>query len=128
MSTAGEEHHRSHGTGYVLMALLAFALATIAAYLWLSDGNLPWRAILRAPATSSAHVAPAMGPSMATPARTVLARPARRPQPNNSAATAPQVEVPADQSQPVDAQVAADAAAVGMTSRVRPSEPAAPGQ
>lgn len=131
MSTAGEEHHRSHTAGNLFMGLLAAALALTAAYLWLSDGTRPWRFTLPAPASppaAAAAIAPPVNQSVATtrapptPARAIApVAPAAAP------TTAP-VPASADQTAAVAAQVAADAAAVGMTSRVRPSDPPTPGQ
>jgi hypothetical protein len=132
MSTAGEEHHRSHGAGHVILGLFALALAATAAYLWLSDGNRSWPMLLKpAMPSSAAEIAPAAPQTAALPARAVLPRTVQRLQPQAQApAPAPAAEAasPVDPSGPVDAQVAADAAAVGMTSRVRPSQPSTPGQ
>ena len=127
MSTAGEEHHRSQTARHIVMGLAAGALALTAAYLWLSDGNKPWRFTLRPPAPS-----PAAAAAVAPPAdhSVVMVRPTPAParpirqaeQPALDAAES--ASAPVDQAVSVDAQVAADAAAVGMTARVRPS----PGQ
>jgi len=130
MSTAGEEHHRSHTAGNLFMGLLAAALALTAAYLWLSDGTRPWRFTLPAPASppAAAAIALPVNQSVATTRAPPTSARAIAPVAPAAAPTTAPVPASADQTAAVAAQVAADAAAVGMTSRVRPSDPQTPGQ
>ena len=130
MSTAGEEHHRSHTAGNLFMGVLAAALALTAAYLWLSDGTRPWRFTPPAPAspTAAAAIAPPVNQSVATTRAPPTSARAIAPVAPAAAPTTAPVPASADQTAAVAAQVAADAAAVGMTSRVRPSDPQTPGQ
>lgn len=130
MSTAGEEHHRSRSAGHIVMGLVAGVLALIAVYLWLTDGSRPWLAALKPSAPSPAAVAatpPADHSSVA------LRRPAAPsesakpvPAPGSVAATPDAASLA--QTGTTDSQVAADAAAAGMTSRLRPNDSAAPVQ
>ncbi len=140
MSTTGEEHHRSHTAGHVVMGLAAGALALAAAYLWLSDGTQPWRFTLKLPTLTLKLPAlslklPALSPTAAQVAApivhpVVVAQPApsathrvrRTERPAPDAVDSAPVSV--DQAPSADAQVAADAAAVGMTTRASPN----PGQ
>jgi hypothetical protein len=142
MSTAGEEHHRSdHTATHIVMGLVAGALVLAAAYLWLSDGSGPGGFTLKLPtlkfptlqvptlklptlAPAAAKVAiPAVRPVVMAQPTPAPIRSIRRAKPpvSDAAEGAP---APVDRTVSIDAQVAADAAAVGMTTRVRPS----PGQ
>ncbi|HVY35080.1 MAG TPA: hypothetical protein VG960_11750 [Caulobacteraceae bacterium] len=146
MSAASEDHRHSHTTSHVFMALVAAILAAVAAYLWLTDGPAPlnWPVIF--PATSTSPSAPApSAPAVRTQAIVQPSAPlagddpapvpapvAARPLTPEAALTAPQAVAnpppPSPQTGALDPQVAADAAAVGMTSRIRPADPAPAGQ
>jgi hypothetical protein len=134
MSTADREHHHPHGAsfGHIVLGLVAGALALIAAYLWLTDGAAPVAISITStsPAPSSVPVAAA---PLDRPAATSVASPPPHAQiqavaPTPTPIAAETVQDAPPQNGALDPQVAADAAAVGMTARVRPAEPAPPGQ
>ena len=142
MSTVDEEHKPSHTLGHVLMGLVAFALATAAVYLWITDNGRPFSLSLPFAGPSSvapAPVQPEAGPGdrSAPPERIAPPSP---PRPTKTVAqltgSPPSAGPPAPISRPapspaplngeVDPQVASDAAATGMTARARPAPPANP--
>lgn len=124
MATVHQEHQPVLTPGHIFLGLLAAALALAAAYLWLTDESAPLPAPVAPPAAVSRQPPPTLTPTPKVVAR--AARPSRPaelatlPPPAPAAAAAP---VPS-QAAPTDPQVAADAAAVGMTTRVRPPESA----
>jgi len=130
MATAGEERRRSLSAGHIFMGLVAVALGLTAAYLWLTDGNpsRPFHLQSPAPPAAVAAIMPAKDPAVVVSRPTPAApKPVPQAAPQPAVASAPET-APADQTGAVDPQVAADAAAVGMTVRVRPSDPGSPGQ
>ena len=121
MSVASEEHHRPQSSaGHVLMALTAGALAVAAAYLWLTDDSAP----ISLPSMAPSHAVAAMpvdsAPVTAKAPRAIASAVQAETAPESApTASAPPRSTP--QPEPADAQIAADAAAVGMTSRIRPA-------
>jgi len=145
MSTVQLRHHSSILL-HLLMGLAAALLALAAAYLWLTDEDvtpisLPEPSAAAPPSQPSA-VPQAAAPTIAVPpaSSTALAPPqAAAPVPPQAVAAAsvgapasaltaspsPTADSPTGQApaQALDPQVAADAAAAGMTTRVRPAPP-----
>jgi hypothetical protein len=121
---AAEATKRPFSIGAILLGLLVFILLFGAAYLWLTDGGSQTLSLgapkppVVMPASPPTPVAakllplPKAGPAAVKPAPTSASPPEPNAEPE-----------PARPAGPVDPQVAADAAATGMTSRVRPVEP-----
>ena len=148
MTTADHEHRESHTLGHLFMGLVAIILAAIAAYLWLTDPAATLRLPLAGSPSSSEPVAAvpldrpvqttpptvierniapkldsaASPPTVVTPPTAPAAQMAPPPVASApAAAPAPRATTPADDYS--NGQVAQDAAAVGMTARVRPAQP-----
>ena len=152
MTTADHEHHESHTLGHLFMGLLAIVLAAIAAYLWLTDPAGTIQLPLAGSASSPAPVAavPLDRPVQTTPPTVVerntppkldttapplsmitppaappaqMAPPPVAPVPTATATAAPAQRAAPPSDSYSNGQVAQDAAAVGMTARVRPAQP-----
>jgi hypothetical protein len=124
MATVDQARHPSHVVRHIVLGLIAVGLALVAAYLWFTDGSIG--GLRQTPATARAPIPQTMTPAMTArpapvaeppvPAQRVADPPVVRP-----AADAPPSESVPPPAVSVDPQIAADAAAAGMTSRARPA-------
>lgn len=128
MSAVTSEHH-SASRGHVVMAFVAFVLALAAAYLWLTDGTpaqirLPSAASFTQTRADPAPAAPATKPHRIAHLGAGAAAGQQTLRFSDAEASVEDESPPA--AGPPTPQIAIDAAAAGMTARVRPADPSRP--